>query len=231
MNDLYDQFNYQDFGKNFLQEFLSRGYGNYGKRDTDVLVFHLLNKGGVFQDKSQYEVARLLRTTPAKIRSLVYDKALRFPDNQVVTDAEQIRKKLGDYFKSPLIRFDKKGEKIYLQIDDPVLLDDLRGLAKRKNQLIDGSFSTDVATLSPDAFISILEEILPEEEKKELIKKAEALSKEKNPLSFKEVMQSIFTKARDKGIEEAGGIMWKEFLSPLLLKGAGVAIKLLPLVL
>lgn len=231
MNRLPDNFNYQKFGAEFLHEFLSRGYGNYGKRDTDVLVFHLLKVGEVFHGKSQYEVARLLRTTPAKIRSLVYDEALRFPENQDLPDAERIRKKLGLYFQSPLIRFDKKGEKIYLQIDDPILLDDLRGLAKRKNQLIDGSFSTDVATLSPDAFISILEEILPEEEKKELIKKAEGLSKEKDPLSFKEVMQSIITKARDKGIEEAGGIMWKEFLSPLLLKGAGAAIKLLPLVL
>ena len=117
-----------------------------------------------------------LRTTPSKVKNLKYESLLRFPpeDEDVFTE-EYFRKRLVEYFESPTFKIRKNDGWIYIQIDDPIVQDALKAIARNNKEIIDGSFNSDIIKISNEGFIMVLKELTDEKKIKEvekLIKKA-----------------------------------------------------------
>jgi hypothetical protein len=67
------------FGTTFLECCVSQGFQSLGKRDVELLVYFLLERdGAIARGASNYEVARRLRITPSRVRSLRRDAYARW---------------------------------------------------------------------------------------------------------------------------------------------------------
>jgi len=165
------------FSEVFLEEYMSRGHSNMSKREIDVLIFKILNNDlDVFKGLTNHLIAMKLRTTPPKVKTLKYESLLRFPpeDEDVFTE-EYFRKKLIEYFDSPIFKVRKDDGWIYIQIDDPIVLDAFKAIARNNKEIIDGSFNSDIIKISNEGFVMVLKELTDEKKIKEvekLIKKA-----------------------------------------------------------
>jgi hypothetical protein len=186
------------FFDEFIDEYLSRGFTNMSKRDLDVLIFYLLNKYEAFKDMSNYEIARKLRTTPGKVKNAKYESVLRF-DNDGFDDEFYLKDALKNYFDNPVLNLDEKW--LYIQIEDPVLLDALKAKLKEGGSLFDGSFNSELVKISADDYSNLLEKLIycSDEER---FDEAIVAFKNLKESSFSAITKKIFTKAiEDKGSE------------------------------
>ena len=67
------------FLDDFLENYLSRGFGSQSKRELDVLVIHLLCKYGGLEKSTNNELSHLLQITEARVRGLLYEAKLKYP--------------------------------------------------------------------------------------------------------------------------------------------------------
>jgi len=65
------------FANEFLDKYLSLGFGNLPKKEIDILVFGLLNRCGYLKGKNNYEIARNLQIDENRLRRLFLDSSLR----------------------------------------------------------------------------------------------------------------------------------------------------------
>lgn len=180
----------------FIAEYLSRGFGNMPKREMDVFIFHLMEKEGLFFGKSNFQIARSLRTTPAKVKSLKYESVLRFDDNDEINKEGFLKNRFEQYLKNnPPLEFDDKYLK--LQIEDPVLLDSLKATCKENGIITDGSFNGEILKVDEESFINLFEKIEFNNNSK-LLKDFER--KYKTP--FKDVLKNIWSIAKEEGTKE-----------------------------
>lgn len=206
----------EKFSKEFLQLYLSRGFGNMPKREIDVLIFHLLQKQNVLDSKSIHLTAMQLRTTPAKVKSLLYENALRFPDETDTFDESYFKQKLRNYFINDAIyKIRKEDNWVYIQIDNPIVLDALKAIAKNNKEVIDSSFSSEIVKISTDGFALILGELIDEEKKKEIEKEIKKTFKSKGVMSIRSLGDKALTGFMNEGIKKAPGLI-KGFTSSLL---------------
>jgi hypothetical protein len=71
----------------FWKAWSANGFGTLGKKDTELLVFICLKKAlGVKALGKQYDWARFLRLTPARVRSIQLESHLRF--GHMIKDAD-----------------------------------------------------------------------------------------------------------------------------------------------
>src|SRR4030095_6296207 len=103
------------FAERFLDRFLEPAFGTMTKTEIDVLVFSLLHDTRAFEGlPSQYEIARALRVTPARVRSLTMSMRLR-DANQT---EELLRSRIIEAISTS--RFTKHGAVIEFGIEDPL---------------------------------------------------------------------------------------------------------------
>ena len=183
------------FYDEFLKEYLSRGFGNMPKRDIDVLIFHLFEKNGVFVGKTNFEIARILRTTPNKIKSLKYESVLRF-NGVDINNQNFLKERFSFYLNNkPPLEFDETYLK--LQIEDPVLLDNLKAICKENGIITDGSFNGEILKVDESSFINLLEKIQFENDKKGL---KSFKSNYKTP--YENILRKVWTNAKEEGTKK-----------------------------
>jgi hypothetical protein len=67
------------FGQRILEHYIAEGWGTLSKRDLELLIFILIEKDGALsRTASNYEVARSLRVTQAKVAALRKDAYARW---------------------------------------------------------------------------------------------------------------------------------------------------------
>ena len=118
--ELSEQLEGTDFQKDLLAEFVTRGLGSLPGRETTVVLVGLLIKHHpTWKDipPKDYELARLLKTSPRKIRNIRDELSYRDGSR---TD-EQLRKALKFLLQNEVVGKGEQGLKI--QIDDGLLRD------------------------------------------------------------------------------------------------------------
>ena len=186
----------KEFFDDFMSEYLSRGFANMPKREIDVLIFYQLQKNGAFDNFTNYEIARRLRTTPNKVKNLKYEAKIRF-DNEDFSDENYLKNELKAYFQSPILNIDDKW--LYIQIEDPMLLDALKAKLKEGGSLFDGSFNSELIKISAKDYSSLIIKLVYEEEEKKKRKQALKAYKKLKENGFDKISKAIFDKAIDEG--------------------------------
>ncbi|TRO82367.1 hypothetical protein [Trichloromonas acetexigens] len=109
------------------------------------------------QTPDEFELVMSLRITKQKARNLLYQSALRQP-----VDAGSINANLRKLLSNPRVL--KEDDKIYIEVPDPFMMDNLRQRVRQLGFLSDGSFSSSVAKLSTAALSALIENLIPKEE-------------------------------------------------------------------
>lgn len=68
----------QKFGNDFVERYLSHGFGSMTKSEIDILVFHLISEAEEIKDESNYKVANKLQITESKVKSLRLNSSLKY---------------------------------------------------------------------------------------------------------------------------------------------------------
>lgn len=66
------------FGNDFVERYLSHGFGSMTKSEIDILVFHLISDAEEIKDESNYKVANILQITESKVKSLRLNSSLKY---------------------------------------------------------------------------------------------------------------------------------------------------------
>lgn len=152
-----------------LSEYGKPSFGSMSKRDTDILLFSVMQDLGLIKPKpSIYEVMQILQVTRSKARNLIYESALRKS-----IDEKTLEKELHDVLNNVILL--RESDKVALEIDNPLLIDYLRKRLKDLKHLTDGSFSPELVKMEYDAFAHIYENTRTELDQKQVKKKLQEL--------------------------------------------------------
>lgn len=185
-----------------LSEYGNPSFGSMSKRDVDLAIFSVLQKlNYISEEPTIYEVMQKLKVTRSKARSLIYEAEIRRLKDEKDLD-DLLRKKI----EHPI--FGKIGDKISLEIDNPLLIDHLRYRLKKLGAITDGSFHAEIVSMTHEAFSDLYVDLLPDNDANAIYEKFVALgvAREKGAKPFlKAAMKCIAHAALGKAGEELVG--------------------------
>lgn len=127
--------------------------------EHEVAAFRALQRLGYLPTQpDEYDLVMALRVTKPKARSLLYQVALRRTFSKEETDAA-----LRQLLSQP--RVSKEGDKVLIEVADPLLMDRLRQRVRQLNFISDGSFSGSLAKLPVPALSALIEDLIPEDQR------------------------------------------------------------------
>jgi hypothetical protein len=190
------------FADKFLLEYIERGFGIMSKRDTELLVFHLISELADLDSKSNHELSLKLRVSPTKIKNYRFDRRLRY--NQL-TDV-QIKQAFFEGLKKSSIKINNSSKWIVLSIEDSFVREAIKAKLKDINHFSDTSFNSELVSFDVDAFSDIIsafyeDKILDKKQLKELGDHVKNISQDK---SGNITTKSLF-KAFLEGAAKEGG--------------------------
>ncbi len=191
------------FARGFLDRYLTPAFGSLTKSELDLLVFSLLHEVGYFRPSdSQYDIARRLRLTPTRVRSLTMQMQLR-DTSQTETS---LVARLVDCLSTA--RFVKDGAMISFGVEDPLLSADIAARLKSLGAITDSSFNREIVKIPRDAFADLVGTLLPPD-RRETVRKA-LIQAGVPDGSWKGVLRGALAKAAAKLAGTAGEEAVKE---------------------
>lgn len=185
-----------------LSEYGNPSFGSMSKRDVDLAIFSVLQKlNYISEEPTIYEVMQKLKVTRSKARNLIYEAEIRRLKDEKDLD-DLLRKKIEHSI------FGKIGDKITLEIDNPLLIDHLRYRLKKLGAITDGSFHAEIVSMTHEAFSDLYVDLLPDNDANAIYEKFVALgvAREKGAKPFlKAAMKCIAHAALGKAGEELVG--------------------------
>lgn len=144
-----------DVLERILKAYSAPSFGSMTKRDTDIMLFMALQDLGILEKTpSIYDVIQLLHVTRSKARNLIYECSLRRQEEQ---NLDQELKKL---IVKPI--FMRDGDKVCIEVDNPLLIDYIRQSLKTLGHITDSSFNAELVKMRPEAFAALYTSLLPE---------------------------------------------------------------------
>lgn len=201
-----------------LTTYLDPAFGSLTKRESDILIFTVLQKMGYIEENpTLYSLVKNLRVTRAKARNLLYEHELRRLSD---LDLDRMIKEI---LKRPLIQ---KQEGLWaLEIENPLVIDHLKSKLQILGHASDGSFSPSLVRLSEAAIIALMDDLIEEKQKagiKKVLVKAGFPDK-----SFKGILKDVLKALGKKAADEAGSKVVENVLGPVIdgaFDGIGKAI-------
>ncbi len=143
----------QNFSEKFLIKFLENGFGTLPKREIEILVFHLLYKeSSFFRDKSNYEMANLLKISETRIKSLKSEANLKY---QRLGNKDALRQIAESLFVAKTIHFEVHDEIIQFYLEDPSLMREFNYSVKQLGYSTDTSFNNEIVKVRFSVFLNI----------------------------------------------------------------------------
>lgn len=195
----------------FVKEYLTPSYGSMSKRDFEILLFMKLQELGAIQkDPDLYQLIKDLKISRTRVRNLLYEAKMR------TSKEEDLDNELIQLLQKPV--FLKDGDKVAIEIQNPLLTDHFRFKVKELGFITDGSFSTELVKLNYSAYIALVESMISDEAKNttvELLVDADIMK----DTSFKGVFTELVKKIGAKIANEAGEQAIEDavkYLSPII---------------
>lgn len=192
------------FADTFLDEYLKRGFGSMNKTDLETLIFYALRKAKEGSElRSNYEWSLQLRVPEAKVKKWNYEADLRYID----VDPQSLKV---EFFKLLANRdkFVMDERRVQFAVENRCLREMLAADLKKLGYFADGSFNSEVMSLSLAGFSALVFHYFPEEQREELDKLAKQYSSKENKkksfnaselleIGLKEAVKSIGNKIPD----------------------------------
>jgi len=155
-----------DFLSSFLELYIRNGYGSLPKRETELALLDLMIK---FRPEWReappraFELARLLRISQSRARSLLDEIAYRDESKTDDWCREQLR--------AALLRAEKvkSDQWVQLQLDDGLIREFAVAEVRKGYGVVDSSFNSAIIKLSGEKFVALVLELLPVAEAERVI--------------------------------------------------------------
>jgi hypothetical protein len=193
----------------FLEAYRNPTFGALPKAQIDAFVVRILKSRGKVEDNT-WDLQTKLRISSAKATSIIYNMGL-----QTMGDIDDIDKKLENFLKNP--SYEKYEKDIYflLDVENPLIIDRIKGILRGKNAISDRSFSPSLIKLSLKAFIILVDYYGDSEALKEIKNK---LKKELKCLNYEDSVLLTAVKAvANHTIGENGEKLVDRFLKSFLV--------------
>jgi len=143
---------YQKFGKQFIDKYLSNGFGAMPKSEIDILVFHLLSESEEIKDKSNYHIANKLMITESKVKSLSLHSSLKYkPVNH-----KSILSNIVDRVCSEMQKTEFNDQVVTISIESPVDQREFVHAVKSIGRSIEYGLNRELLKISPLALFELV---------------------------------------------------------------------------
>lgn len=162
--------------KDVMESYLSRGFGSMNKNDFEVFVFHwLINNKTECKGKSDFVISQCLKIPESKVARLRYEAGLKYTN----PNPDMYREELKMALKKAKCQQGTAEGKITMSISDKLLRQYLSNLLMEDGRFLDGSFNSNIVTMSAGNFVFVIESLfLDEKDRKALIAEAKKDIKE-----------------------------------------------------
>lgn len=140
------------FGDEFIKRYLSHGFGAMTKSEIDILAFHLIKQQSQYRDKNNYELARSLRITEAKVKTLTLNASLRY--SEVNHKAEVADFVEGLLNKDKLAEF-KNGD-VKVGIEDPAKKAEIEYAIKKTGYTPEYGRNREILRFSSETLLALI---------------------------------------------------------------------------
>ena len=155
----------ENFGKEFLEHYLSGSFGSMGKSETEILIFHLLSKH--FENSSNYEISNFLKISETKVKNLTLNAHLRYGQSN-----KDILKKIMLRICDTLdVNFDENIGEIKISVENPVEKRELVNEIKKLGSYADFSFNNEILKIKINFFLKLLNRLVGEDNFKKVFQK------------------------------------------------------------
>ena len=131
---------YEKFGREFLENYLSHGYSAMPKREVDILVFHLISGSKDIRNKPNYIIANKLRLTESKVKSLRLESALKYKQVNHKAIIGEIVCQFVEKMNKP--EFD--GHYVCIGLEDPVYKREFEYAVKMTGNLVEYGINREI---------------------------------------------------------------------------------------
>ena len=155
----------ENFGKEFLEHYLSGSFGSMSKSETEILIFHLLSKH--FEISSNYEISNFLKISETKVKNLTLNAHLRYGQSN-----KDILKKIMLRICDTLdVNFDENIGEIKISLENPVEKRELVNEIKKLGSYADFSFNNEILKIKINVFLKLLNRLVGEDNFKKVFQK------------------------------------------------------------
>lgn len=176
-----------------IDDYLNRGFGSMNKNDFEVWIFNYLLQEKL-KGKSNYDISIELKIPEQKVKRLKYEAGLKYGSPQDTTTYAKVF--LGLLSK---VHLKKDGSCVQFVVEDIQLRKYLDSLLKKDGRFSNTSFNAEIVSIDADDLEFLMNKICPNEDWKELYKKA------KNLLDTDKVtFRGLFKKFAESAAGQAG---------------------------
>ena len=156
--------------EDIIEAYLNRGFGSMNKNDFEVFIFHwLLANNEKCKGKSDFVISQTLKIPESKVSRLRYEAGLKYGD----TNTEHYREELKTALSKAKCEEGATEGKVMMSIPDKLLRQYLSNMLTEDGRFLDGSFNSNIVTMSAGNFIFVLENMfLDEKERKAIVDEA-----------------------------------------------------------
>lgn len=174
--------------EDIIGEYLKRGFGSMNKNDFEVFIFHwLINNKIECKGKSDFVISQTLKIPESKVTRLRYEAGLKYGE----TNTEHYREELKTALSKAKCEEGATEGKIMMSIPDKLLRQYLSNMLTEDGRFLDGSFNSNVVTMSAGNFIFVLENMFLDEKKRKAIIEEAKKSIDKSKQMPKTVSESL----------------------------------------
>lgn len=142
-----------NFAESFLERFLAYGFGTMPKREMEILIFHLLyHQAQVFERRSNYEIANILKISESKVKGLIAEASLKYQQIEHRAALQAIARLFFEYQTArPIL----EGDMVQFALEDPVLRREFEHAVKERGYFVDYSFNREIVKVKAAIFLEI----------------------------------------------------------------------------
>lgn len=213
---LPNNFDYEEFGREFLEHYLTRGFGNLNKKEIELLVFTHLSKAGVITGQGSTKLQQtsvLLRIPISRVKTLTYEMQLR---SGIVNEK---------WFRDNFLRaiatthYKQSDNRISFGVEDPMLRAEIEGRLKSEGRFPDYGLSREILHIGIDDFSYLLETTLSKEERQTILNSTQINTKSLNSSHSLSDALKIFINATTKSAGDEFGRSSTKILFGFLTDG------------
>lgn len=154
----------ENFGKEFLEHYLSGSFGSMSKSETEILIFHLLFSD--FKGLSNYEISNLLKISETKVKSLTLNAHLRYSKQ---SGDEIVRETLADIAKKFSTIYDEQNGEVKIHIQSSVQKREMINAINNLGSFADYGLNNEILKIRINTLFSLFEKFLDKEKFKETV--------------------------------------------------------------
>ena len=154
----------ENFGKEFLEHYLSGSFGSMSKSETEILIFHLLSKH--FENSSNYEISNFLKISETKVKNLTLNAHLRYPRQ---SGDEIVRETLVDIAKKFSTIYDEQNGEVKIHIQSSVQKREMINAINKLGSFADYGLNNEILKIRINTLFSLFEKFLDKEKFKDTV--------------------------------------------------------------